>query len=265
MANDYIPLLTLLLFAATLMPIGIWNVNRHNKAYEERIRRSEEQLMFEVYGPDWLSGGQRFAAVWRSLLTTSVSGGPGAYTNSTSATLSFGSNDPWARFECQLDGSSFSSCTSPKTYLGLAEGSHSFHVRALDRDSLRDPVGASRSWVVDLTPPIVDLVRPAPGFTYTNDAPSPRDDGKIKVVGSVTVQAVATDALSGVASVAFTVDGNPVPAAGVSFTAPSTWSFTFTPTQKGQTTYTIGVTATDKAGNSASDSISVLGVKTGKP
>ena len=38
-----------------------------------------------------------------------------------------------------------------------------------------------------------------------------------------------------------------------------------TPTQNGQATYTIGVTATDKAGNSASDSISVLGVKTGKP
>ena len=58
---------------------------------------------------------------------------------------------------------------------------------------------------------------------------------------------------------------SPVPAAAVSFSAPSTWSFTFTPTQNGQTTYTIGVTATDKAGNSASDSISVLGVKTGKP
>ena len=51
MANDYIPLLTLLLFAATLMPIGIWNVNRHNKAYEERIRRSEEDLIREVWGP----------------------------------------------------------------------------------------------------------------------------------------------------------------------------------------------------------------------
>ncbi len=223
----------------------------------------EGKLLRAVAG--YQEGGHRFAAVWRSLLTTSVSGGPGAYTNSTSATLSFGSNDPWARFECQLDGSSFVSCTSPKTYFGLAEGSHTFHVRAIDRDSLRDPAGASRSWVVDVTPPIVDLVRPAPGFTYTNDAPSPRDDGKIKVVGSVTVQAVATDALSGVATVAFTVDGSPVPAAAVSFSAPSTWSFTFTPTQKGQTTYTIGVTATDKAGNSASDSISVLGVKTGKP
>ncbi len=209
-------------------------------------------------------GGHRFAAVWRSLLSTSIASGPPSFTNSTSATLSFGSNDPWARFECQLDGASFASCTSPETYFGLTEGSHTFHVRAVDRDSLRDPVGASRSWVVDVTPPIVDLVRPAPGFTYTNDAPSPRDDGQIKVVGPVSVEAVATDALSGVASVAFTVDGSPVPAAAVSFSGPSTWSFTFTPTQKGQTTYTIGVTATDKAGNSASDSISVLGVKVGK-
>jgi hypothetical protein len=224
---------------------------------------ADGKLLRAVAG--YQEAGHRFAAVWRSLLTTSVASGPPSFTNSTSATLSFASNDPWARFECQLDGSSFASCASPKTYFGLTEGSHTFHTRALDRDSLRDPTGASRSWVVDLTPPTVDLVRPLPGFTYAHDKPSPRGDGNIKVVGHVIVQAVATDALSGVASVAFTVDASPVPAAAVSFSAPSTWSFTFTPTQNGQATYTIGVTATDKAGNSASDSISVLGVKTGKP
>jgi hypothetical protein len=225
---------------------------------------AEGRLLRAVGGYE--EAGHRFAAVWRSLLTTSVTSGPPSFTNSTSATLSFSSNDPWARFECSLDGASFTSCSSPKTYFALSEGSHTFQARAMDRDSLRDPTPASRSWVVDVTPPVVDLVRPAPGFTYTNDTPSPRDDGKIKAVGSVTVQAVATDALSGIASVAFTVDGSPVPAAAVSFdAATSTWSFTFTPTAQGQATYVIGVTATDKAGNSASDSIQVLGVKIGKP
>jgi hypothetical protein len=226
---------------------------------------ADGKLLRAVGGYD--EGGQRFAAVWRSLLSTSIDSGPPAYTNSTSATLALGSDDPWARFECQLDGAAMASCSSPRTYSSLTEGSHTFHARAVDRDSLRDPAGASRSWVVDLTPPNVDLVRPAPGFTYTNDTPSPRDDGKIKVVGTATVQAVATDALSGVASVAFTVDGVPVPPHAVTFdAATSTWSFKFTPTQKGgQATYVIGVTATDRAGNASTDSISVLGVKTGKP
>jgi murein DD-endopeptidase MepM/ murein hydrolase activator NlpD len=212
-------------------------------------------------------GSHRFAAVWRSLLDTTIGSGPPSFTNSTTASFTFASNDPWARFECRLDGAdSYTPCTSPKTYTSLSEGGHTFRVRGLDRDSQRDPTSAVRSWTVDVTPPSVDLTRPEPGFTYTNDTPSPRDDGKIKVVGSVTVNAVATDALSGVDSVAFTVDGSPVPAASVSFdAATSTWSFTFTATKVGQASYTIGVTATDKAGNTNSDALSVLGVKVGRP
>lgn len=209
----------------------------------------------------------RFAAVWRSLLDTSATSGPPTFTNSTTATLTFASNDPWARFECRLDGATaYTPCTSPRTYTALGEGSHTFRVRAIDRDGLRDPTPATRSWVVDLTPPSVDITRPLPGFTYISDVSHPGTAQVIKVVGFVTVRAVATDALSGVASVAFTVDGNAVPPASVTFDpATSTWSFTLTPTAKGQNTYVIGATATDVAGNSASDSISVLGVKTGPP
>jgi hypothetical protein len=35
-----------------------------------------------------------------------------------------------ATFQCRLDAASYSSCTSPKTYTGLAVGSHTFRVRA---------------------------------------------------------------------------------------------------------------------------------------
>jgi hypothetical protein len=53
-------------------------------------------------------------------------------TNSTSASFVFTSNKPGSTFECHLDGSAFSPCSSPAAYTGLANGRHSFGVRATD-------------------------------------------------------------------------------------------------------------------------------------
>jgi hypothetical protein len=52
MASDYIPLLSLAIFTAIMAPLGIWARNGANKAYEERIRKSEEDLIREVWGPE---------------------------------------------------------------------------------------------------------------------------------------------------------------------------------------------------------------------
>ena len=61
----------------------------------------------------------------------------------------------------------------------------------------------------------------------------------------------------------FKVNGVAVPAAGVTQVG-NTWSFQFEPNLNGQQLYTIEVTATDGATNTATDSIQVSGVKTGK-
>jgi YVTN family beta-propeller protein len=78
----------------------------------------------------------------------------GGTTLSTSIQLTFtatpGSN-PIAGFECRLDNSTFSPCTSPTTLTNLPHGKHNFQVRAVDTAGNRDPTPASFSWNI-LTP-----------------------------------------------------------------------------------------------------------------
>jgi len=59
------------------------------------------------------------------------------------------------------------------------------------------------------------------------------------------------------------VDGVQVPGSAVSHVG-NVWTFEFEPESKNEHTYTIEVIATDHAGNSATESIDVLGVKTVK-
>ena len=83
------------------------------------------------------------------------------------------------------------------------------------------------------------------------------------VIGWADVVASAVDALTGVASVEFKVNGVPVPGSEVT-SGTDTWTFLFQPDQKGERTYLIEFTATDGVGNSATTSFEITGVKTGK-
>jgi hypothetical protein len=84
---------------------------------------------------------------------TAVDSGPAATTNETTATLTFSSSEGGSSFDCRLDGAAFVSCTSPLSYSSLAEGSHTFEVKASDAAGNTDATPATRSWTVDTTAP----------------------------------------------------------------------------------------------------------------
>ena len=76
---------------------------------------------------------------------TTINSNPSNPTNITSASFSFSGTDSGtgiASFECKLDAGSFGSCTSPQSYSSLADGSHTFQVRAIDGVGNVDPTPA---------------------------------------------------------------------------------------------------------------------------
>lgn len=87
---------------------------------------------------------------------TFIDSGPSGSTTSTSASFAFHGSRA-VGFQCALDSVSYSACSSPKAYSGLAVGSHTFNVRAVNKQGAVDPTPASRSWsvtsVVEPPPP----------------------------------------------------------------------------------------------------------------
>ena len=91
---------------------------------------------------------------------TQIDTHPPALTNSAAASFTFSGTDPGgsglASFQCRLDSNQpadWQSCTSPKALSGLADGAHTFEVRAIDQAGNADASPDSFSWTVDTTAP----------------------------------------------------------------------------------------------------------------
>lgn len=80
-----------------------------------------------------------------------ITSGPSGRVASTSASFSFRSNQNGSSFQCKLDAGSYVGCTSPRTYSGLAQGAHTFSVRASSSNGTGAP--ATASWTVDTVAP----------------------------------------------------------------------------------------------------------------
>jgi hypothetical protein len=84
---------------------------------------------------------------------TSITAGPIGTVASDSAAFEFSATEAGASFECSLDGAAYAACTSPTSYSSLADGAHTFQVRATDSSGNTDPTPASGSWTVDTAAP----------------------------------------------------------------------------------------------------------------
>lgn len=115
---------------------------------EENGQRADGRLTRAVTGYA-VSGTAQYAGVFRTRPNTGITAGPSAPTSSRTATFRFGGDPPFLiGLQCFLDRGVYVSCSSPKTYSNLSAGSHTFRVRAVDREGLLDPTPATRTWSI---------------------------------------------------------------------------------------------------------------------
>ena len=105
-----------------------------------------------VYHPDRLPDGS-----WGAQGGTGAKGFSGRHPRGT-ASFWFSSSKAGASFECRLDGpsatrGSYSACSSPQDYGGLADGSYTFSVRRTDAANNADASPDTETFTVDTVPP----------------------------------------------------------------------------------------------------------------
>ncbi len=76
---------------------------------------------------------------------TTITSGPSGQAPSGPTEITFSSNEPFASYECSLDGDPYQRCSSPDT-LSLGPGAHEFAVRAISSTGIPDPTPATLSW-----------------------------------------------------------------------------------------------------------------------
>ena len=116
---------------------------------------------------------------------TEITDQPAALANETTAGFAYAGSDAGssvAGFECRLDGAPFGACPADGAdYDGLAQGAHTFDVRARDAAGNRDGDPAHWAWTVDLTAPTTTITAAPP--RRTPDATATFEFGAADSVG----------------------------------------------------------------------------------
>jgi hypothetical protein len=101
-----------------------------------------------------------------TMLTT----GPAVADNSVMATFEFQSNEMTVAFECSLDNAGYLPCMTGGSFGPVADGAHSFAVRAVDRAGNVDGSPALYAWSVDTSTPDTQIVSGPPEATGSTTA-----------------------------------------------------------------------------------------------
>ena len=101
-------------------------------------------------------------------LPITITGQPSNPSDSSAAGFTW-STVAGATYTCQLDNAAATSCTSPKSYSGLADGTHRFIVQGKKNGTYR-PGSATVQWTVDSVPPGAPTIAPVATPTATTSA-----------------------------------------------------------------------------------------------
>ena len=202
---------------------------------------------------------------------TTIDSNPTDPSSSANANFTFSSTEGASTFECEIDGGGFSSCSTPKSYAGLSEGSHTFEVRATDAAGNTDASPAQYTWTVDTIAPSSTTSFPGSGVAYNAS-------GWNAGCGTIGLCGTYSDATSGVQKVEISIrrgtgnywDGASFGSASEVWNTTSlsggSWSFAFATTDfPADGNYTVRVRATDNAGNVESASSRSFGYDTAAP
>jgi hypothetical protein len=159
-------------------------------------------------------------------------GGPATVSPSTSATFNFHANEPGSTYECKLDAApAYSSCVSGVTVNSLAEGPHTYYVRATDAiNNVGNP--STYDWSVDTTSPGV-VIDSAPSGTVGNatanisyHSTEPNSTFKCSLDGAAQASCGSSFSQGGLASGDHTFDVWSIDQAGNQSTTPASASWT---------------------------------------
>ncbi|MEA2291492.1 MAG: large repetitive protein [Solirubrobacteraceae bacterium] len=105
---------------------------------------------------------------------TTISSAPPSATSSRSAGFSYAGTDPSPgtalSYECKLDAEAYAACPVAPSYTSLADGEHTFTVRATDAAGNADPTPATHTWKVDTVAPDTAVASGPAAKTYAHDA-----------------------------------------------------------------------------------------------
>ena len=89
-------------------------------------------------------------------------------TNDATGDFEFVADEPGVTFQCRVDASAYTPCSSPHATAALTDGFHTFNVRAIDAAGNTDPSADATGWTVDLTAPSAPTITNEPD-AVTND------------------------------------------------------------------------------------------------
>ncbi|WP_081690627.1 Ig-like domain-containing protein [Conexibacter woesei] len=101
---------------------------------------------------------------------TTIGSGPAGTTNDSTPAFAFTSSESGSTFGCKVDSGAWTSCTSPKTLSTLADGSHTFSVRAKDAAGNTDASPATRTFTIDTQAPATTIASGPEAMTLSGDA-----------------------------------------------------------------------------------------------